>query len=281
MSPPLVAIPAYHKVGAPGPGAWETWFYVPEATFARQLEDLLAAGFAPIGLADLLAGLRDPGRLPERAALVTFDDAFRSVRTVALPLLERFGFPATVFVPTDFVGGTNGFDRGAEPSEPLCDWDDLRALEEAGVSIQSHGASHRRFSELPSGAVAAELVRSKWVLEERLGTRVEALAYPFGDSGRSPARTVAALERGGYRAAFLYKGGPVWLRPGVPSAERFKLTRIPMGPDTDLRERFTRTEAPREPLTAAAPPPSQGPRRRPPRASAPPRRAGTAGSAGC
>ena len=153
------------------------------------------------------------------------------MRTVALPWLLRFGYPAVLFVPTDYIGGFNGFDAGYEPEEPICDWDDLRELERSSVSIQSHGASHRSFSKLGLPEQEEELARSKTILEAGLEKPVEAFAYPYGDGGTEPRSTGRALERAGYQAACLYKGGP---NP-LPIAEPYHLTRLAMGPDTDLR----------------------------------------------
>ena len=226
-----LAILGYHKIGEPPLGGWQTWFYVPEQLFARHLSYLRKQGWEVIDLLALLRGITAPESLPERAALLTFDDGYRSMRTVALPWLLRFGYPAVLFVPTDYIGGFNGFDAGYEPEEPICDWDDLRELERSGVSIQSHGASHRSFSKLGLPEQEEELARSKIALEAGLEKPVEAFAYPYGDGGTEPRSTGMALERAGYRASCLYKGGP---NP-LPIAEPYHLTRLAMGPDTDLR----------------------------------------------
>jgi peptidoglycan/xylan/chitin deacetylase (PgdA/CDA1 family) len=226
-----IAILSYHKVGPPPPGGWETWFYVPEATFAEQLEALREGGWQPVDLATFLRGLTEPAQLPKHAALITFDDGYRSLRDVALPWLERFGYPAVVFMPTNFVGGTNVFDLESEPEEPLCDWDDLRKLVHRGVAVQSHGASHRAFSELAPAERVLELERSKAALEAELEQAVELFAYPYGDDAGTPPGLREALVRTGYRAACLYEGGPV----SIPANDPYRLERLAMGPDTDLR----------------------------------------------
>jgi peptidoglycan/xylan/chitin deacetylase (PgdA/CDA1 family) len=156
-------------------------------------------------------------------------DGCRSIRDTALPWLGRFETPGVLFVPTDYVGGRNDFDRGVEPAESICDWDDLRALRDAGVAIQSHACSHRSFSVLDRSEREGELVRSKRLLEEQLGTAVEAIAFPFGDPGPDADRQQPADA--GYRAAFTYRGSPVRL----PLADRFRIERIAVGPTTDLR----------------------------------------------
>jgi peptidoglycan/xylan/chitin deacetylase (PgdA/CDA1 family) len=112
----------------------------------------------------------------------------------------------------------------------MCSWDDLRALRREGVSIQSHSVSHRRFSELRPKELDRELVRSRSILEERLGEAVEIFAYPYGDDGRDPQSLAPVLREAGYRAACLYGGGPNRLPPPEP----FRLTRLAMGPDSNL-----------------------------------------------
>jgi len=197
----------------------------------RSHESLHKQGWQVIDFLALLGGITAPESLPERAALLTFDDGYRSMRTVALPWLLRFGYPAVLFVPTDYIGGSNSFDAGYEPEEPICDWDDLRELERLGVSIQSHGASHHSFSKLSLPKQEEELARSRITLEAGLEKPVEVFAYPYGDGGTEARSTGRALERAGYRAACLYKGGP---NP-LPIVEPYRLSRLALGPDTDLQ----------------------------------------------
>lgn len=223
-----VAVLSYHKIGAPSPGGWETWFYIPEAVFGNQLAALRDGGWQPLDLAAFLRGLTEPERLPERTALITFDDGYRSVRELALPWLETFSYPAVLFMPTDFVGRTNVFD--SEPEEPLCDWDELRELVQRRVAVQSHGESHRAFSELAPTERALELERSKAALEAELEQAVELFAYPYGDDAGAPLELRQALARTGYRAAFGYGGGPF----SIPATDPYRLERLAMGPDTDL-----------------------------------------------
>lgn len=225
-----LAILGYHKIGAPPASGWETWYYVPEATFADQLRCLKEKGWQVVDVKAFLRGLAAPAGLPKRASLLTFDDGYKSIRDVALPWLLRFEYPAVLFVPTDFIGGCNSFDLGLEPEEAICDWEDLRELERRGVSIQSHGASHRPFSDLELSEQEQELLRSKSALEGGLEKHVEVFAFPYGDDGLDPKVVSKALGRVGYRAACLYDGG----LNRLPILDRYRLSRVAMGPDTDL-----------------------------------------------
>ena len=110
-------------------------------------------------------------------------DGYRWIVEVALPWLRHFGYPGVVFVPTAFIGGRNAFDDGAEPPEAICSWGELAELERNGLRVQSHGVTHRPFSELDPAGRADELRQSKAALETRLGTSVTLFAYPFGVTG--------------------------------------------------------------------------------------------------
>ena len=123
--------------------------------------------------------------------------------------------------------GTAGGCHGAEPAEAICNWEELAELERHGLRVQSHGVTHRPFSELDPAGRADELRQSKTALETRLGTPVTLFAYPYGVIGSDEA----ALQRAGYRGACLYGGEPV---RGRPIPERYRLPRVAMGPDTDL-----------------------------------------------
>jgi peptidoglycan/xylan/chitin deacetylase (PgdA/CDA1 family) len=226
-----VAILSFHKIGQPSVKDWDTWFYIPEATFAAYLSYLYENDWHVIDLEAFLKSLAMPDSLPQRSVLLTFDDGYQSMRHVALPWLLRFGYPAVVFVPPDFIGGHNWFDTDEEPEEAICDWDDLRELERCGVSIQSHGASHRRFSELDLAQQKEELIRSKAVLEEGLSKPVKVFAYPYGDGGVDSGIQRDILEQAGYASACLYRGGPMRL----PIVDPYRLARVAMGPDTDLQ----------------------------------------------
>jgi peptidoglycan/xylan/chitin deacetylase (PgdA/CDA1 family) len=149
---------------------------------------------------------------------VTFDDAYRSIGEHALPVLSRLGLPATLFVPTHWVGrdtpmAWRGIDRyvgGAHESELLpLSWTEIASLSNAGWEIGSHTRSHPDLTTLGDEALRTELAGSRADLEERLGRPCRAIAYPYGFLD---ARVVQAAERAGYRT-----GAALPVRIGHPS----------------------------------------------------------------
>src|SRR3989442_538120 len=141
-----LAILGFHKIGEPPPGCRASSWYISETVFASQLGYLYENGWRVINVGELLIGLAAPESLPSRAALLTFDDGYRSNVQVAIPWLQRFGYPSVMFVPTQFIGAHNAFDDGYEPRVAICDWGDFRELESRPCSIQSHGGCPKSFS---------------------------------------------------------------------------------------------------------------------------------------
>jgi len=227
---PVLAVLGYHKIGPPSLEGWDSWYYVPESIFEAQLRYIHENGWTVIDAATLLAGLADPDILPAKAAVVTFDDAYRSVLTHALPHMQEHGFPGIIFAPTQFIGGLNLFDANTRHApEQICNWEELKQLQQAGLSIHSHSVSHRGFSRLSAADIEQEASISKAVLEERLGSEVSLFAYPLSDPGESP-ELHPIMRQVGYRAAFMFTGGPIL----QPISDIYRLPRIPIWRDSDL-----------------------------------------------
>lgn len=152
------------------------------ATFGRHLQVLRETGANVLSLRDGAERLRG-GDLPERAVVITFDDGFRSVREHALPLLQHYGFTATVFVVSGFVGRKNSWP--GQPSfvtiQPLLGWDQIRELAAAGLDVGAHSHTHPHLPDLSRQQIEAEIVQSKLEIEDRIGRRVETFAHPYGD----------------------------------------------------------------------------------------------------
>lgn len=170
-----VPILCYHRFGgAPNKMA------VSPATFAAQLDWLARNDYRVIRLSQLTAFLQGRESLPRRAVVITIDDGYESVHRHALPLLRKYGFPATLFVYTDFIGAGDALS-----------WNQIVDLKASGlVDIQAHSKSHRNLIERLPGetderyrqAIEAELRVPRELLERRLSAQVRHFAFPYGDA---------------------------------------------------------------------------------------------------
>ena len=156
---------------------------MPRDSFVAQMEYLKKNNYNVITLSDLEGFLKTSRPIPPRSVVITVDDGFRSAYDIAFPVLKSYGFRATFFIYTDFLGG------GRSLTWPL-----INEMRASGViDIQSHSKTHTSFSpgdgEMETSAsyaarIKTELEPPKATLERQLGEPVTQLAYPYGDTSR-------------------------------------------------------------------------------------------------
>ena len=138
-----------------------------------------------------------------RAVAVTFDDALRSVFDNALPVLAVYGVPATLFVPTGYLGTARGWvsdaPQATSAGDVLMSADCLRYLDRRLVKVGSHTVTHPRLANLDAAGLQAELVTSRQTLETITGTRVAMLSLPYGSFNDE---VLVAAARAGYEQVF-------------------------------------------------------------------------------
>jgi len=193
------AILMYHAIDHPRAAAEATLCCIPER-FATQIAVLLDAGATFISLEQALSIARgNVARAPERAVVITIDDGFACAHAHALPILARFGVPATVFVVAGLVGQPAAWLAAAGlPVRSIMSATQLRDLAAQGVTIGSHTMQHAMLDACADDVLAAELRDSRHRLEDILGGPVGSFAYPYG---RHDRRVRDAVERAGYALA--------------------------------------------------------------------------------
>jgi peptidoglycan/xylan/chitin deacetylase (PgdA/CDA1 family) len=171
------------------------------------MQALKDADITVISMADFLAWRRGEKTIPAQSALITIDDGYLSGYEVAWPILQKFDYPFTMFIYTDYVKG------GARSGGRSMTWGQLGQMRDAGVDIQSHTLSHTGLNARKGRSEAeyrewlqTELADSKQALEDNLGIRVAALAYPYG-LHNEVVREVAAES--GYEVSFTVYGQPI------------------------------------------------------------------------
>jgi len=128
--------------------------------------------------------------------IVTFDDGFRDNFTNAVPILERYGLKACLFLATDLIDAAS---LGSQPpsSFPGMSWDEVRALRDKGFELGVHTCSHRNLAAMSLEDARREIILSKARLEEMLDGHVSYFAYPGGkwrSHFNDAVRRVAAEE---------------------------------------------------------------------------------------
>ncbi len=188
---------------------------IPTRDFRAHLETIQRLNFTVLPLGEVVDRIKRGESLPQRCAVITIDDAYRSFATAGWPLLKSFGFPATLFVSADTVG-----------EGEYLDWHELRALRGEGVEIGNHSASHAYLldqmnDENWAARVLGDLSQAQQLFEKNLGFAPRLFAYPYGEF--SP-ELVELVRQVGFDAAFGQQSGVL-----TSDQDLFSLPRFPTG----------------------------------------------------
>jgi len=215
-----VPILVYHSVMPhhPGQTAEQRVLSVDDSVFVAQMRYLVDGGYHVVSFAALVDALEGRDTLPARSVVITFDDGWGNQYRHAFPILRRFGFTATFFVFTAPIGKDG----------KLMTWDQLRELQDAGMTIGSHTRTHPVLPDYHA-ALHNEVAMSREDIKEHLGRAPDFLAYPFG---AWDSLSAAWARTAGYRAARTYRGG-AW----NAASDLYHLRAVPV---TDNMQAFER-----------------------------------------
>lgn len=196
------------------------------AIFAEQMQYLKDHGIAVVSLGDLVDALQGRKKIAQPSVVLTFDDGRANQFEYAFPVLKRFGYTATFFPFTHAIGANPRYVT----------WDQLKAMQSAGMTIGSHTYLHARLDKVRDPSIMDREVRgSRETLRQHLNAPVRFLAYPFGAMSKASDSAVVAA---GYTAARAFVGGP-WNSPkllmrlhAVPMTENMRAFERTVGPGT-------------------------------------------------
>ncbi len=170
----------YHHVGPPQPDS-EPALFVSAARFEAHIRFLVRRGYKGVRPSDWLSWVRDAEPLPAKSVLVTFDDAIAELYEHAFPVLERYGFNAVVFVPTNCVGKGNlwNYPLGYK-WRPCLTAEQIQYWSMKGVDFGAHTRNHPDLTQLEEPELQDEVAGSRSDLEKIIRSPVTSFAYPYG-----------------------------------------------------------------------------------------------------
>jgi peptidoglycan/xylan/chitin deacetylase (PgdA/CDA1 family) len=201
---------------------------IPPDTFFEQLRTLAADGWTVVPLAEALRSGSG------RTIALCFDDGYEGVAVYARPLLDRYGFRATVFACPGYVGRPPGWVGADEyvgvaasvgRSIRLMSLDELAELRHNGWEVAAHTVTHPDLRRLPDAVARVEIAASRRTLADATGGSVTSFCYPYGAADARIARLVA---NEGFVAACGTRLGHASRGSG-----RYRLPRLHLSPDVD------------------------------------------------
>jgi len=204
----------YHHVSDDAPASTS----LSPAVFESHLRYLEENDYEVLPLAEVVAAIRNRQRLPARAVSITFDDAYRSILTEAMPRLERRSWPFTLFVSTEAIDqGYSGFMT----------WDELRQLESAGAAIANHSRTHGHLVRHRPGEtfsawrirIASDIEHGQERLNAELENPLHLFAWPYGEFDTE----LEGIARDNGYVAFGQQSGPAGPGSGLQHLPRFPM----------------------------------------------------------
>jgi biofilm PGA synthesis lipoprotein PgaB len=212
-------------------------FAVDTAALVQQFAWLRGNGYVPVSLQDIVSARQGGKPLPDKAVLLSFDDAYLSFYTKVYPLLREFRYPAVLGVVGRWIDDTSGGSAPYGESNMVAaasfpSWAQLREMSDSGlVELASHSYDlHRGIAGNPQGnlqpaattraynasgryeadgawreRVNADLARNSAAIERATGRRPRAIVWPYGSYNGELLRIAAAL---GMPVALTLEDGP-------------------------------------------------------------------------
>lgn len=176
--------------------------------FKKDMILLKSLGYETVSIDDFLAYTRGEKALPAKSFLLTFDDGRKDSYYPVDPILKALGYRATMFV----ISGRS-LDQSKEENTFHLNEIELQKMVNSGRwDIESHGKDDHDLEKIDAQGdqghflsnkiwlkyegriendeefkkrIEDDLSQSKKDIEEKLGVKVQAFAYPFGDYGTS------------------------------------------------------------------------------------------------
>ncbi|MDR2213022.1 MAG: polysaccharide deacetylase family protein [Pseudomonadales bacterium] len=214
---PQAVILQYHHIASATPRATSV---TPEE-FRAHMDYLRDQGFSILPLPEVIAALRSGAPLPDKSAVLTFDDAYSSVYEAAYPLLKERQWPFTIFVPAALIGERPGL---------YSSWEQLREMGANGATLANHTLHHAYLLDRAPyadesawhEAIKNELIETQARIAAQTGQDHELFAYPYGEY--DPALQAVIRELG--YTAFAQNSGAINANSDFSALPRFPFSGI-------------------------------------------------------
>jgi len=157
--------------------------------FEKQISLLRRKGFQSLCLSNYIDALKANKRMPPgKYVVVTFDGGWQDNYTNAFPILQKYGYTATIFLTVAYIGEKDDY----------LTWEQVMEMKKAGFEFGSHTLTHPHLTMIPLERAQYEITESKKLLESRLNEEIKAFCYPYGDYNQD---IIELVEKAGYQGA--------------------------------------------------------------------------------
>jgi peptidoglycan/xylan/chitin deacetylase (PgdA/CDA1 family) len=202
---------------------------ISQTMFQNQMEFLFKNGYRIYSLRDVPGVFSGNGRSDAKRVAITFDDGYSNFYDYALPILNKYSVPVTVYIPSGLVHKPPSIFEGKE----LMTWDQiLECVQNPFIEIGSHSLNHGKLVDCSSDCLNVELMQSKKIIENIIKKEVTTFSYPFrfpDENKKFISSLCILLKNNGYTTAVTTRIGCVKKNDNV-----LLMKRIPVNEYDDL-----------------------------------------------
>ena len=180
------------------------FFTVSPESFRKQMEWLYQNKYQVISLKELADIIGRKEEVPKKTVVLTFDDSFEDVYLNAFPILKKYGFPASVFIATDFIGREQKNESTGILFKTL-DSRQIKEMHDSGlIDFEPHTCSHQELTKISQEEARKEILDSRRIIEDGLSKKCYFFAYPRGKYNQD---IMGILKENGFLAALTVNPG--------------------------------------------------------------------------
>jgi peptidoglycan/xylan/chitin deacetylase (PgdA/CDA1 family) len=177
MANPHIAVLMYHAIQEQ-----RSAISISPELFQWQMQWLYEHDIDVVSLEWLVRNLLGGFKPSKHTVAITFDDGYLDLQTHALPVLQKYKFPATIYLVTGYCGMSNDWPGQPDsiPRLPLLDWDQVQQMELSGIEFGVHTVNHPALDRIAKEDAIWEIRYAKNTMREHLGHPIHSFAYPYG-----------------------------------------------------------------------------------------------------
>ncbi len=188
----------YHQIGETLHNSVNPDCFCRKEKFCQQMEYLKSSSIEVVSLDRAITALFSEGQPQRNQVVLTFDDGCGSFYDVAHPILEKCGFPATIYPVVGSLGQVANWGGKVYPHLKILDQKKLIALSNNGVEIGGHTVNHVKLDQVPKTDAVQEIKNCKVELEQILNKEVTTFAFPHG---KYNSTIIEMVKRAGFKNA--------------------------------------------------------------------------------
>ena len=204
--------------------------YITTKKFEEHMKYLKEKGFKTVTFEDLKNGnYRHRFDRGNKWIILTFDDGYKDNYTNAFPILKKYGFKSVIYLLGTLKYNKWDVDNPQNPEKvfPLMEDEEILEMQEYGIEFGGHSMTHSRMSQIDKNVAHEEIIKSRDILEKKLGRKLNCFAYPYGDRDNGVKKFV---EEEGYEFAVATDSGDVSFQEDL-----YNIRRIGIFPTNGLR----------------------------------------------